>query len=88
VAPEDRAAYENEIARLRSENAALKGDILSRGLPLPVGVMPEPPAGGNEITIRFPDDTDLDRAMAFVDRVWRRLVEAIARAQHQVLDKT
>jgi hypothetical protein len=33
--PEDRAVLENEIARLRSENAALKKDILSRGLPLP-----------------------------------------------------
>ena len=88
VAAEDRTAYESEIARLRSENAALKGAILSHGLALPPGVMPEPPAGGNEITVRLPDDADLDRAMAFVNRVWRRLVEAISRAQHQVLDKT
>ena len=41
AAPEDRAVLENEIARLRSENAALKKDILSRGLPLPPGAMPE-----------------------------------------------
>ena len=41
--PEDRAVLENEIARLRRENAALKKDILARGLPLPAGAMPEPP---------------------------------------------
>src|SRR5579863_2205118 len=41
--PEDRAVLENEIARLRSENAVLKRDLLSRGLPLPAGTMPEPP---------------------------------------------
>ena len=33
--PEDRAVLENEIARLRKENAALKKDMLTRGLPLP-----------------------------------------------------
>src|ERR1700741_3057404 len=31
AAPEDRAVLENEIARLRAENAALKKDILARG---------------------------------------------------------
>ena len=35
AAPEDRAVLENEIARLRTENAALKKDILAHGLPLP-----------------------------------------------------
>ena len=44
AAPVDRAVFESEIARLRSENAALKKDILARGLPLPPGAMPEPPA--------------------------------------------
>ena len=41
--PEDRAVLESEIARLRRENAALKKDILARGLPLPAGTLPEPP---------------------------------------------
>ena len=44
TAPEDRAVLESEIARLRVENAALKKDMLSRGLPLPSGAVPEPPA--------------------------------------------
>ena len=43
AAPEDRAVLENEIARLRAENAALKKDIVARGLPLPAGAGPEPP---------------------------------------------
>jgi hypothetical protein len=88
AAPEDRTVLESEIARLRSENAALKQDLLSRGLPLPPGAMPETPAPqNNDITIRLPDNADLDRAMAYVSRVWQRFVEAVARAQKQMLNK-
>jgi hypothetical protein len=51
AAPEDRAVLENEISRLRAENAALKKDILARGLPLPPGASPvpspEPPIAQN-----------------------------------------
>ena len=65
AAPEDRAALENEIARLRSENAALKQAILSRGLPLPAGTTPEPPGAQNgDITFRLPGNADIDRAVA------------------------
>jgi hypothetical protein len=89
AAPEDRAVLENEIARLRSENAALKKDILSRGLPLPEGTMPEPPVVGDAgHTMRPNGHSDLDRVMAFVDHMWHRLVEAIAQAQKQVLNKS
>ena len=89
AAPEDRAVLENEIARLRRENAALKKDILSRGLPLPPGTMPEPLAGGDsDRTLRLPGNADLDRVMAFVGRMWHRLVEAIANAQNQILHKS
>jgi hypothetical protein len=87
--PEDRAVLENEIARLRSENAALKNDILSAGLPLPSGVMPEPPAagaGGDEVILRLPDNADVARAMAYVSNIWNRFVEALARAEKQVLN--
>jgi len=89
AAPEDRAALENEIARLRRENAALKKDLLSRGLPLPPGAMPTPPVAQNdEHMLRLPNDADIDRMVAFVGRVWHRLVEAIARAQKEVLNKS
>src|ERR1700691_6475585 len=43
AAPDDRAILEDEIARLRRENAVLKKDILARGLPLPAGGTPAPP---------------------------------------------
>lgn len=89
AAPEDRAAFESEIARLRGENAALKQSLLSHGLPLPSGATPERPAAhDNEITIRLPDNADLDRARAYVEDVWRRFVDAVARAQRQLLNKS
>jgi hypothetical protein len=88
AAPEDRAAYESEIARLRRENAVLKEDLLSRGLPLPAGAMPEPATddtGSNGVTLRLPNDQDLHRVVAFVGQVWHRLIEAIANAQNQLV---
>jgi len=89
AAPEDRAVFENEIARLRAENAALKKDILSRGLPLPPGAMPDPPLAQNGgPTVQLPSGADIDRIMSFVGRVWRRFVDAIERAQKQVFNKS
>lgn len=90
TAPEDRIVLENEIARLRKENAALKEDLLSRGLPLPPGTTVEPPADHSErnLTLRLPDSSDLDRVMVFVGRIWRRLVETIADAQNQILHRS
>ena len=85
--PEERAVLENEIARLRAENGALKKDLLSRGLPLPPGTMPEQPRSGQDQS-HWRDHTNLDRVMTFVDRVWHRLVDVIARAQKQVLNKS
>ena len=40
--PDERAALENEIARLQRENGALKKDMLARNLPLPGGVSGAP----------------------------------------------
>src|SRR5271166_6065653 len=80
--PEDRAVLENEIARLRSENVTLKKEILAHGLPLPAGAMPEAPgAGDGSVTLRLPDNAEIDHAMALVGRLWQRFVEAIARAE-------
>jgi hypothetical protein len=88
MAPEDRAALENEIARLRGENGALKKDLLSHGLPLPPGATPEVSGAHNDaLTLRLPGNADVDRAVAYVGRMWHRLVEAIANAGKQVLNK-
>ena len=86
--PEDRAAFESEIARLRGENAALKQSLLAHGLPLPSGATAEQGARNNEITIRLPDNDDLDRARAYIEDVWRRFVDAVAKAQRQLLNKS
>src|SRR6185437_13419091 len=41
AAPEDRAMFERELARLQNENAALKRALLAHGLSLPAGVAPD-----------------------------------------------
>jgi hypothetical protein len=87
-APDDRAAYESEITRLQGENAALKQTLLSHGL------SPTPPAnpdqsGGreNDITIRLPSNAEIDRAVSYVGQIWQHFVEAVTRAQKQMLNK-
>jgi hypothetical protein len=88
TAPEDRSTYESEISRLRSENAALKQALLSRGLPLPPAVSPEQSGGhDNDITIRLPSNAEIDRAVSYVGQIWQRFVEAFNRAQKQMLNK-
>jgi hypothetical protein len=86
AAPEDRAVLENEIARLQSENAELKKILLAHGLSLPPGV--DAPSTQNGSTLRLPSDADIDRAIAFVGHVWQRFMDAMARAQKQMFNKS
>jgi hypothetical protein len=90
AAPDDRAVLENEIARLRTENAALKKDMLAHGLTLPSTAAPEPPAPpiarNGESPPTAGDNADVDRMVAIAERLWHRFVDAIARAQKQVLN--
>jgi hypothetical protein len=88
AAPEDRALFENEIARLQSENAALKKILLAHGLSLPPGVSPDASTAQNDSMLRLPSDADIDRAIAFVGHVWQRFIDAIARAQKQIFNKS
>jgi len=88
AAPEDRAVFEGEIARLQNENAALKRTLLAHGLSLPPGVAADAPISQNDSTLRLPSDADIDRAIAFVGHVWQRFIDAIARAQKQVFNKS
>jgi hypothetical protein len=84
AAPDDRAVFEREIARLQNENAALKRALLAHGLSLPAGVAPDAGAASNDVTLHLPSDADIDRAIAFVGHVWQRFIDAIGRAQKQV----
>jgi hypothetical protein len=103
AAPEDRAVLENEIARLRAENATLKKDILAHGLPLPQGAVPESPtaqnnavqnntaqnnSSQNSITVPLPSDADIDRVTAFANRMWHRFKDMVERAQQQIFNKS
>ena len=98
--PDDRTALESEIGRLQSENAALKSELLARGLTLPGGPNTEPPlARAPERTpdkppaakspnakpdLNLPSDAELDRVVAFMGKVWKRMVETMAELQRDI----
>jgi hypothetical protein len=75
--PDDRAAYDGEIARLQGENAALKKAMLDRSLALPGGVTPDAPAVRGDRDLKLPNHADVDRMVSAVEKVWRRLVEML-----------
>lgn len=94
VVPDERTALENEIARLQNDNAALKKDMLARGLPLPGGMRGEakqdsrieqksdgPLARRGDQDIKLPNAADLERMRVFFNQVWQRLVEMIVNLQ-------
>jgi hypothetical protein len=85
--PEERAAFEAEIARLQLENAALKKVVLAHGLPLPSGVSPDaPPAAGQRLPA--PADHEVNQIMSVIEDVWRRLVAMIASVQRDLLKRS
>ena len=87
--PDERVALEAEIARLQGENVVLKKELISRNLPLPGTVKPEPPiAKPEEPRLQLPNDADLNKVVNFVEMVWRRLVEMIVTLQRDLLKKT
>lgn len=85
--PDERAALEREIARLQQENAALKKDMLAHGLPLPGAVTAEKDKNKSEDGLRLPSDADLDRMMAFFEKMWRRLVGMVGNMQKDLGEK-
>jgi len=80
--PDERAALENEIARLQRENGALKKDMLARGLPLPGGVSANVPSAQPRepsVTVPMPSDAEIDRMMTAFEKIWRRMVDMVRR---------
>ena len=77
--PDERAALENEIARLQRENGALKKDMIARGLPLPSGVTGRPPSSQRELnlTVPLPSDAEIDRMMSALEKMWKRLTDMV-----------
>ena len=78
--PDERAALENEIARLQRENGALKKDMLARNLPLPGGVSGAPQRTQQRelnLKVPLPSDAEIDRVMSAFEKMWRRIVDMV-----------
>jgi hypothetical protein len=84
--PDDRTVLEAEIARLQRENATLKQEMIARGVPLPGGVRPDAPQPP-QVELKLPSDADLDRVMAFFEKIWRRLIEIVRNIQRDMEKK-
>jgi hypothetical protein len=95
AAPDERLALESEIARLQRENAALKKSMLAKGLDLPGGVTaetrPVPPASipdTSQNAPRVPSEAELDRAIAYMKNVWKKLVDMMLDLQRDIQRKS
>jgi hypothetical protein len=92
AAPEERAALESEIARLQRENAGLKKTLLARGgdvpgvtvepRPVPPGTVPDPSKPPADL--KLPSDAEIDRALAYMKNVWRKLVDMMQDLQRDI----
>ena len=84
--PEERAAFDAEVARLQLENAALKKEVLAHDLPLPAGIWADTPAAGRPGAV--PADREGSQIMGVVENVWRRLVAMIVSVQRDLLKRS
>jgi hypothetical protein len=86
--PDDRTALEDEIARIEKENALLRSELSSHGLPLPDAARREPRVGSRgDQELKVPNDAEIDRAMAVMEKMWRRLVDMVQRMQKETDSK-
>ena len=95
--PDERKAMDETIGRLQEENDRLKAQLAAReGGPqgktdeaLPKSDKQAVPKADTErkIEIPLPSDADVDRAMSFLERAWRRLVEMANRVQRDASGK-
>ncbi|WP_426611931.1 hypothetical protein [Bradyrhizobium sp. McL0616] len=97
--PDERSALDAEIGRLEAEVEKLKGQLatgptvsgkvdeaLPKSDPLKKAE-PKVAEGDRRIEIPLPSDQDLDRAMSFLEKAWRRLIDLANRVQKDVSGK-
>jgi hypothetical protein len=85
LVPDERLALEAEISRLQSDNAALKKELLTRSLPLPGGMAPDQPGSKSQVQRPpLPDDAEINRVMAVMEKIWKRMVEMILSVQRDI----
>ena len=73
ITPDERAAYDAEIGRLLAANAALKAQQDPAA--------PNKNAETRKLEIPLPSDRDIDQAMSFLEKAWRRLMDMAGRLQ-------
>jgi hypothetical protein len=83
--PDERAALDTEIGRLQRDNERLREQLAQRAPPQtskneepskrPATPSPPPSESGRKPDLSLPSDRDLDRAMAFLEKAWRRLID-------------
>lgn len=88
-AADERAALEAEIARLADANVALKRDLAAHQPPPVVTPDAAPPKGYRvpEVELRLPTNEDIDRAVTFAGKVWKRLVDMLNDIQKDAREK-
>jgi len=84
--PDERAAFESEIARLESENAALKKALADRGVVM--STPPIPPASIPDVADNAPDQGSKNepepargRIRTAIDTAWRNVVAMVSRVK-------
>lgn len=97
--PDERSALDAEIGRLQAEVEKLKGQLaagptvsgkIDEALPKSDPMKkaePKVAEGERKLEIPLPSDQDLDRAMSFLEKAWRRLIDMANRVQKDVSGK-
>ncbi|MET4259444.1 hypothetical protein ABIC09_004400 [Bradyrhizobium sp. S3.12.5] len=97
--PDERSALDAEIGRLQAEVETLKGRLaagptvsgkIDEALPKSDSLKkgePKVAEGDRKLEIPLPSDQDLDRAMSFLEKAWRRLIDMANRVQKDVSGK-
>lgn len=95
------AALKEAHARLDAERMKLKGELDNRDLAAAAPKIDAPLAKedsqqkgvardagkSNRLELQLPDDREIDRAVSFLERAWRRLIEMANRVQKDVSGK-